>query len=130
MKILYAIFIAASAVFLALSPIGMLIGFSIHDLQADVQKREAELQPLDEKIEAQKQALQAIEEKKVAQEKANDALRKDLQNQQQALQVQQAQIEKGNVLSQQLWPNLIRDMAASALTNERMRGLLNAHGFK
>jgi len=108
----------------------MLIGFSIHDLQSDVQKREAELQTLDEKIEGQKQALQADEEKKMKQEKAIDALRKDLQNQQQALQVQQAQIDKGNALSQQLWPSLIRDMAASALTNERMRGLLTDHGFK
>jgi hypothetical protein len=130
LKILYAIFIAASAVFLALSPIGLLIGISIHDLQSDVQKRQAELQTIEEKIEQQKQAIQALADKKEAQEKAIFALRKDLQSQQEVLQAQQVQIDKGNALSQQLWPNLLRDIAASAVTNERMKSLLVSHGYK
>ncbi len=130
LKTLYIIFIAASAVFLVLSPIGLLIGISIHDLQSEVQKRQAELQTIEEKIEQQKQALQTVAEKKESQEKAIFVLRKDLRGQEEALQAQQIQIDKGNAINQQLWPNLLRDMAASAVTNERMKSLLISHGYK
>jgi septal ring factor EnvC (AmiA/AmiB activator) len=130
LKTLYVIFIAASAVFLVLSPIGLLIGISIHDLQSDVQKRQAELLTIEEKIEEQKQTLQTLADKKEAQEKDIFALRKDLRTQQEVLQAQQVQIDKGNALSQQLWPSLLRDMAASAMTNERMKSLLVSHGYK
>ncbi len=129
MKILYIIFVAASAVFLALSPVGFFIAFSIHDLQGDVQKREAELQMLDEKVEAQKQALQGLAERKETQEKAMDVIRKDLQEQEEALRAQQILIDKGNALSQQVGPNLLRDMTLLANKDERIRDLLANHGL-
>ena len=47
---------------------------------------------------------------------------------QEALQAQQAMINKGG-LSQQLGNNLLREMAAVAQTDEKMRKLLQESGF-
>lgn len=52
-----------------------------------------------------------------------------LQTQQQALQGQQQEIEAGNQISQQIGPNLLRDMAASSVKNEKMKALLAKHGY-
>ncbi|HXA10394.1 MAG TPA: hypothetical protein VNW28_10450 [Chthoniobacterales bacterium] len=47
---------------------------------------------------------------------------------QEALQMQQAAINKGS-LSQQIGTNLLREMAATAQTDEKMRDLLQQNGF-
>ncbi len=47
---------------------------------------------------------------------------------QQSIQEQQVIINKGN-LSQQIGTNLLREMAAVAQTNEKMRALLQENGF-
>lgn len=47
---------------------------------------------------------------------------------QEAIQEQQAIINKG-ALSQQVGANLVREMAAVAQTDEKMRELLQANGF-
>ena len=47
---------------------------------------------------------------------------------QEALQTQQAAINKGS-LSQQIGTNLLREMAATAQTDEKMRDLLQQNGF-
>jgi len=52
-----------------------------------------------------------------------------LQAKQQALQTQQEEINAGNQISQQIGPNLLRDMAASSVKNEKMKALLSKHGY-
>ncbi len=52
-----------------------------------------------------------------------------IQTQQQALQGQQQEIEAGNQISQQIGPNLLRDMAAASVKNEKMKALLSKHGY-
>ncbi len=54
---------------------------------------------------------------------------KALQAQQQALQEQQREIDAGNQISQQIGPNLLRDMAASSVKNTKMKDLLAKHGY-
>ena len=54
---------------------------------------------------------------------------KTLQAQQQALQDQQREIDAGNQISQQIGPNLLRDMAAASVKNEKMKALLAKHGY-
>ena len=54
---------------------------------------------------------------------------KTLQAQQQVLQAQQEEINAGNQISQQIGPNLLRDMAASSVKNEKMKALLAKHGY-
>jgi septal ring factor EnvC (AmiA/AmiB activator) len=53
----------------------------------------------------------------------------EIQKQQQALQAQQQEIEAGNQISQQIGPNLLRDMAAASVKNEKMKALLAKHGY-
>lgn len=60
---------------------------------------------------------------------SNQTLQGEVQKQQQALQAQQAEIEAGNQISQQIGPNLLRDMAASSVKNEKMKALLAKHGY-
>jgi hypothetical protein len=44
-------------------------------------------------------------------------------------QAQQQEIEAGNQISQQIGPNLLRDMAAASVKNEKMKALLAKHGY-
>lgn len=60
----------------------------------------------------------------------NQGLQGDVQKQQQELQAQQEVINKGNAISQQVGPNILRDMAVSSLKNEKMRALLDKYGYK
>ena len=60
---------------------------------------------------------------------SNQTLQGEVQKQQQALQAQQAEIEAGNQISQQIGPNLLRDMAASSVKNDKMKALLAKHGY-
>jgi len=53
----------------------------------------------------------------------------EIQKHQQVLQGQQQEIESGNQISQQIGPNLLRDMAASSVKNEKMKALLGKHGY-
>ena len=59
----------------------------------------------------------------------NQGLQLEVQKQQQDLQAQQQVIEKGNAISQQVGPNILRDMAVSSLKNDKMKALLAKHGY-
>ena len=54
---------------------------------------------------------------------------KEVQAIQSDLQKQQEQINIANQISQQLGPNLLREMAVSSLKNDKMKALLNKHGY-
>ncbi len=60
---------------------------------------------------------------------SNHSLQMQVQKQQQALQAQQDEINAGNQISQQIGPNLLRDMAAATVKNEKMKALLAKHGY-
>ena len=60
---------------------------------------------------------------------SNQSLQAEVQKQQQTLQAQQEEINAGNQISQQIGPNLLRDMAASSVKNEKMKALLAKHGY-
>ena len=53
----------------------------------------------------------------------------EVQQQQQQFQAQQEQINAGNAISQQVGPNLLRDMAISSIKNDKMKGVLTKHGY-
>ncbi len=60
---------------------------------------------------------------------ANQRFQAELQKQQQTFQGQQEQINAGNVISQQVGPNLLRDMAMVSVENPAMKDLLAKHGY-
>jgi hypothetical protein len=60
---------------------------------------------------------------------SNQSLQAEVQKQQAELQKQQEQINTGNQISQQVGPNLLRDMAISSVKNEKMKALLAKHGY-
>ena len=59
----------------------------------------------------------------------NQGLQNEIQAQQVKLQQQQEEINKGTAISQQVGPNLLRDMAVSSTKNEKMKALLAKHGY-
>ena len=60
---------------------------------------------------------------------SNQRLQAEVQKQQLELQTQQEQINTGNQISQQVGPNLLRDMAVASLKNDKMKALLGKHGY-
>ena len=60
--------------------------------------------------------------------RSSHGIQQDIKKQQ-ALQAQQQEIEAGNQISQQIGPNLLRDMAAASVKNEKMKALLAKHGY-
>jgi hypothetical protein len=62
--------------------------------------------------------------------KSNQSLQLEVQKKQQDLQAQQEQINEGNIISQQIGPNLLRDMATVSVKNEKMKLLLGKHGYQ
>lgn len=60
---------------------------------------------------------------------SNQSLQAELQKQQQQFQTQQEQINAGNIISQQVGPNLLRDMAMVSVENQAMKDLLAKHGY-
>jgi hypothetical protein len=60
---------------------------------------------------------------------SNQSLQAEIQKQQAEIQKQQEQINTGNQISQQVGPNLLRDMAVSSVKNDKMKALLNKHGY-
>ncbi|EDY20185.1 hypothetical protein CfE428DRAFT_2109 [Chthoniobacter flavus Ellin428] len=59
----------------------------------------------------------------------NQGLQNDIQTQQGIYQRQQEEINRGNSISQQVGPALLRDMAVSSTKNEKMKQLLAANGY-
>ncbi|MHA3771091.1 hypothetical protein ACXR0O_06075 [Verrucomicrobiota bacterium sgz303538] len=59
----------------------------------------------------------------------NQKLQAELSKQQQQLQAQQEQINAGNVISQQVGPNILRDMAMVSVEDKDMKDLLAKHGY-
>jgi hypothetical protein len=60
----------------------------------------------------------------------NQTLQADVQAQQTVLQQQQEEINRGNSISQQVGPALLRDMAVASTKNEKMKALLAANGYQ
>jgi len=60
---------------------------------------------------------------------ANEKLQQDLTKLQQDLQKQQEQINAGNVISQQIGPGILRDMATVSVEDKEMKDLLAKHGY-
>ena len=60
---------------------------------------------------------------------SNQKLQTELSKQQQQLQAQQEQINAGNVISQQVGPNILRDMAMVSVEDQAMKDLLAKHGY-
>jgi hypothetical protein len=60
---------------------------------------------------------------------SNHSLQEEVQKKQQDLQAQQEQINEGNVISQQIGPALLRDMATVSVKNENMKKLLAKYGY-
>ncbi len=54
---------------------------------------------------------------------------KEIQKQQAELQKQQEQINTGGQIQQKVGPALLQDMAQVSLKNEKMKALLNKHGY-
>jgi hypothetical protein len=60
---------------------------------------------------------------------SNQSLQNEIQKQQQALQAQQEPINAGSQISTTVGPNLLKDMATSAVKNDKMKSLLAKHGY-
>ena len=60
---------------------------------------------------------------------SNQSLQIELQKQQTQLQAQQEQINAGNTISQQVGPNLLREMALVSVEDKDMKELLSKHGY-
>lgn len=101
MKIPFYISVAATTLCLILSIVVFAVGGSNRSIQEEIKKQQQGLQ-------AQQKAIQV---------------------QQQMLQAQQEEINAGNQISQQIGPNLLRDMAASSVKNVKMKELLAKHGY-
>ena len=63
------------------------------------------------------------------QEWANDDFRRKILQVQMAIQTQQEQLSRGTQIAQQVAPNLLHDVAAGSLKNEKLKGLLTKHGY-
>lgn len=94
MKISFLVSVATAALSLVLAIIVLIVGFTNHSLQTEIQGQQ-----------------------------------KEIQKQQAEIQKQQEEINKGNSISQQVGPNLLRDMAVASLKNEKMKTLLGKHGY-
>lgn len=60
---------------------------------------------------------------------SNNSVQQEIQKQQTQLQGQQETINSGQAISQQIGPNLLRDMAEAAVTDPPMKALLAKHGY-
>ena len=60
---------------------------------------------------------------------SNQTLQTEVQKQQQAIQAQQAEIENGNRISQEIGQGVLKDMATVSLKNDKMKALLAKHGY-
>jgi hypothetical protein len=60
---------------------------------------------------------------------SNQTLQNEVQAQQAELQKQQEDINRGNSISQQVGPALLRDMAVASTKDEKMKSLLAANGY-
>lgn len=60
---------------------------------------------------------------------ANQKLQDELSVQQEQLRTQEDQIKAGNVISQQIGPNILRDMAMVSVEDPKMKELLTKHGY-
>ena len=60
---------------------------------------------------------------------SNQTLQTEVQKQQQAIQAQQAEIENGARINQEISQGVLKDMATVSLKNDKMKALLAKHGY-
>ena len=129
MKFPHALSLVAAILFVALGVASVLLDVELRELRIDIGAQEEQLRLAEARIGEQMRALQAVDEKKEWQEQANYALRKEVVQQQTAVQSQQELINQGTVLTQQIGPNLLHDIANASMKNAKMKDLLAKHGY-
>ena len=60
---------------------------------------------------------------------SNQTLQTEVQKQQQAIQAQQAEIENGARINQEISQGVLKDMATVSLKNDKMKALLAKYGY-
>jgi len=129
MKFPYAISVVATISLVAFGVVSLLLDLSVREKRIDVGVQERQIYTLEAQIAELTQARQASDERREAQERVNDDLRKKIIQQQTAIQTQQEQLNRGTQIAQQVAPNLLHDLAAASLKNEKLKGLLTKHGY-
>jgi hypothetical protein len=128
-KFPHVISLVATISFVALGGFCLLLDWSVRELRIDVSVREQQVHSLERRIVEETQAMQAVEANREAEERGNDAWRKKLLQQQTAIQTQQEQINRGTQIARQVAPNLLHDLAAASVKNDKLKGLLAKHGY-
>jgi predicted nucleic acid-binding Zn-ribbon protein len=129
MKIPYVISVTAVIMFVALGIVGLLLDITLRDLRIDVGAQEGQVHSLEARMAEQTRALQDLEKEREALEQENENWRRKVAKQQTALETQQEQINQAMQITQQVAPNLLRDLAAASVKNEKIKSLLAIHGY-
>jgi hypothetical protein len=129
MKIPYVISVAAVVLFVALGIAGLLLDLALRDLRIGVAAQEWQVHGIDARMAEQTRTLQDLEKEREALEQENENWRRKVARQQSALESQQEQINQAMQITQQVAPNLLRDLAAASVKNEKIKSLLANHGY-
>jgi predicted nucleic acid-binding Zn-ribbon protein len=129
MKVPYGISLTAVILFVALGIASLLLDMALRDLRIQVDAQEGQVRNGEAHIAEQMRALQDLEKEREALEQENENWRRKVAQQQSALETQQEQINQAMQITQQVAPNLLRDLAAASAKNEKIRSLLANHGY-
>ena len=129
MKIPFGISIIAAVLFVALGIASLLLDMALRDLRIRVDAEEGQVHATEARMTEQMQTLQGLEKEREALEQENEGWRRKVAQQQSALETQQEQINQAMQITQQVAPNLLHDLAAAAVKNEKIRSLLANHGY-
>jgi predicted nucleic acid-binding Zn-ribbon protein len=129
MKIPYGISVTAVILFVALGAAGLLLDMALRDLRIQVGVQEGQVHSIEARLAEQMQALQGLEKEREALEQENENWRRKVAQQQSALETQQEQINQAMQVTQQVAPNLLHDLAAASVKNEKIKSLLANHGY-
>ena len=129
MKIPFGISITAAVLFVALGIASLLLDMALRDLRIRVDAEEGQVHATEARTVEQTQMLQGLEKEREALEQENEGWRRKVAQQQSALETQQEQINQAMQITQQVAPNLLHDLAAASVKNEKIRSLLANHGY-
>jgi predicted nucleic acid-binding Zn-ribbon protein len=101
----------------------------LRDLRIEVGAQEGQVHGMEAHFTEQMQALQGLEKEREALEQENENWRRKVAQQQTALETQQEQINQAMQITQQVAPNLLHDLAAASVKNEKIKSLLANHGY-
>jgi Skp family chaperone for outer membrane proteins len=129
MRFPHMLAVIAAILVAALGATALLFDASLRTLRIEIGVQEQQVQASETHLVEQTRALQSLDEQREAQEQSNEILRRKVAQQQAALQAQQEQIAQATQVVQQVGPNLLRDLAAVAGKDEKIRALLIAYGY-